>query len=125
MMMGRSCVAAGFLLKFKFCTQVLCRFYIESGAEPSTTESLARQEDTQYSCRSTQLKLFAPSFLTRYLQLRNVPFHIFGAKAKNQFRKPMPGMWYELENVFRKDGIEIGALYPDYLWYVRLLTRYV
>ncbi|KIM72492.1 hypothetical protein PILCRDRAFT_16074 [Piloderma croceum F 1598] len=39
--------------------------------------------------------------------LQDVPFRIFGAKAKDQFRKPMPGMWYELENIFGKDGIEI------------------
>lgn len=24
----------------------------------------------------------------------------------------MPGMWYELENIFGKDGIEIGVLFP-------------
>jgi len=39
--------------------------------------------------------------------LPDVPFRIFGAKEKDQFRKPMPGIWYELERVFREDGVEI------------------
>jgi hypothetical protein len=46
----------------------------------------------------------------QFLQLPDVPFRIFGAKEKDQFRKPMPGIWYELERVFREDGVEIGAL---------------
>jgi bifunctional polynucleotide phosphatase/kinase len=59
------------------------------------------------------------------LQLQDVPFRIFGAKAKDQFRKPMPGMWYELENLFGKDGIEIGVLFPRYvLVCLHLLMKY-
>ncbi|PFH49880.1 hypothetical protein AMATHDRAFT_4500 [Amanita thiersii Skay4041] len=44
--------------------------------------------------------------------LPDVPFHIFAAIARDQYRKPMPGIWYELENIFRQDGIEIGTRHP-------------
>jgi bifunctional polynucleotide phosphatase/kinase len=29
------------------------------------------------------------------------------ASQRDQFRKPMPGMWYELEKIFRDEGVEI------------------
>jgi len=55
----------------------------------------------------------ASCLFSQLLQLQDVPFRIFGATAKDQFRKPMPGMWYELENIFGQDGIEIGVLFPS------------
>ncbi|GLB35210.1 putative PNK3P-domain-containing protein [Lyophyllum shimeji] len=39
--------------------------------------------------------------------LRDVPFRLFAATAKDGYRKPMPGMWSELERIFREDGVEI------------------
>ncbi|KIM49030.1 hypothetical protein M413DRAFT_438191 [Hebeloma cylindrosporum] len=39
--------------------------------------------------------------------LKDVPFHIFAAIAKDQYRKPMPGMWSELERLFEEDGVKI------------------
>ncbi|EGO24781.1 hypothetical protein SERLADRAFT_449528 [Serpula lacrymans var. lacrymans S7.9] len=39
--------------------------------------------------------------------LPSVPFRIFAATAKDGYRKPMPGMWYELERMFKADNIEI------------------
>ncbi|KIL68653.1 hypothetical protein M378DRAFT_158497 [Amanita muscaria Koide BX008] len=39
--------------------------------------------------------------------LSELPFRLFAATAKDWYRKPMPGMWYELERIFRADGIEI------------------
>lgn len=39
--------------------------------------------------------------------LPSVPFRIFAASAKDGFRKPMPGMWDELERIFAKDGVQI------------------
>ncbi|KAI9454202.1 PNK3P-domain-containing protein [Russula earlei] len=36
-----------------------------------------------------------------------LPFHILAATAKDGHRKPMPGMWLELEQIFAKDGITI------------------
>jgi len=29
------------------------------------------------------------------------------ASQRDQFRKPMPGMWYELEKIFKDEGVEI------------------
>jgi bifunctional polynucleotide phosphatase/kinase len=39
--------------------------------------------------------------------LPSVPFRIFAASAKDGFRKPMPGMWNELEHIFSEDGVQI------------------
>ncbi|KAF8504317.1 polynucleotide kinase 3 phosphatase-domain-containing protein [Russula emetica] len=36
-----------------------------------------------------------------------LPFRIFAATARDGHRKPMPGMWFELERIFAKDGITI------------------
>ena len=41
-------------------------------------------------------------------QLPNVPFRIFAATEKDGFRKPIPGMWYELERIFAEEGVQIG-----------------
>ncbi|KAH6918831.1 polynucleotide kinase 3'-phosphatase [Coprinopsis sp. MPI-PUGE-AT-0042] len=37
----------------------------------------------------------------------DVPLHLFAATGKDQYRKPMPGMWEELEAIFSKDGVTI------------------
>ncbi|KAF8078204.1 polynucleotide kinase 3 phosphatase-domain-containing protein, partial [Lyophyllum atratum] len=42
--------------------------------------------------------------------LPDVPFRLFAATAKDGFRKPMPGMWTELERIFREEGIEIDKI---------------
>ncbi|TFY81192.1 hypothetical protein EWM64_g2825 [Hericium alpestre] len=39
--------------------------------------------------------------------LPDVPFRIFAATAKDGYRKPIPGMWYELEKIFSAEGVEI------------------
>ncbi|KAI9569087.1 polynucleotide kinase 3 phosphatase-domain-containing protein [Boletus coccyginus] len=39
--------------------------------------------------------------------LPDVPFHIFAACAKDGYRKPMPGMWYELERIFKEQHVDI------------------
>ncbi|KAH9975259.1 polynucleotide kinase 3 phosphatase-domain-containing protein [Lactifluus volemus] len=36
-----------------------------------------------------------------------LPFRIFAATAKDGHRKPMPGIWLELERIFAQDGITI------------------
>jgi bifunctional polynucleotide phosphatase/kinase len=36
-----------------------------------------------------------------------VPFRILAATARDGYRKPLPGMWYELERIYREDGIII------------------
>ncbi|CDO70582.1 hypothetical protein BN946_scf184636.g15 [Trametes cinnabarina] len=39
--------------------------------------------------------------------LSDVPFHLFAATEKDGYRKPIPGMWYELERIFAQDGVHI------------------
>lgn len=41
-------------------------------------------------------------------QCPDLPFRIFGAKEKDGFRKPMPGVWYELQKIFADHGVDIG-----------------
>ncbi|KAI0086680.1 PNK3P-domain-containing protein [Irpex rosettiformis] len=37
----------------------------------------------------------------------NVPFHIYAAIEKDGYRKPMPGMWYEIQRLFEEQGVSI------------------
>ncbi|CCM00147.1 uncharacterized protein FIBRA_02174 [Fibroporia radiculosa] len=37
----------------------------------------------------------------------DVPFRIFAATARDEYRKPMPGMWYELERIYASDSVQI------------------
>ncbi|KAH9946406.1 PNK3P-domain-containing protein [Epithele typhae] len=39
--------------------------------------------------------------------LPDVPFRIFAATEKDGYRKPMPGMWQELERIYAGDGVQI------------------
>ncbi|KDR81406.1 hypothetical protein GALMADRAFT_239283 [Galerina marginata CBS 339.88] len=39
--------------------------------------------------------------------LSEVPFRIFAATGKDQYRKPMPGMWFEIERLFMEEGVHI------------------
>ncbi|KAF8634390.1 hypothetical protein AX17_004203, partial [Amanita inopinata Kibby_2008] len=41
------------------------------------------------------------------MALAEVPFRLFAATAKDRYRKPMPGIWQELERIFRDDHVEI------------------
>lgn len=49
-------------------------------------------------------------------QLSQVPFRILAATQKDQYRKPMPGMWYEIERIFREEGVEIGMQSFGFAW---------
>jgi bifunctional polynucleotide phosphatase/kinase len=42
--------------------------------------------------------------------LGEVPFRLLAATAKDRYRKPMPGMWCELERMFCEGGIEIDCI---------------
>ncbi|KDQ60548.1 hypothetical protein JAAARDRAFT_55276 [Jaapia argillacea MUCL 33604] len=39
--------------------------------------------------------------------LPETPFRLLAATAKDGYRKPMPGMWYELERIFEQDHVQI------------------
>lgn len=47
--------------------------------------------------------------LKQVLQLPDVPFRLLAATAKDRYRKPIPGMWYELERIFAEENVSIGA----------------
>ena len=46
------------------------------------------------------------------VKLSEVPFHLYAATAKNGYRKPMPGMWYALEGLYKAEGVPIGKPKP-------------
>ncbi|KAI0811093.1 PNK3P-domain-containing protein [Irpex lacteus] len=37
----------------------------------------------------------------------DVPFHIYAATEKDGYRKPMPGMWYEIRRLYEEQGVHI------------------
>ncbi|KAF9472603.1 PNK3P-domain-containing protein [Pholiota conissans] len=39
--------------------------------------------------------------------LKDTPFRLMAATQRDSFRKPMPGMWYELERIFKEEDITI------------------
>ncbi|KAF8623947.1 hypothetical protein AX15_006112 [Amanita polypyramis BW_CC] len=39
--------------------------------------------------------------------LPDTPFRLFAATAKDRYRKPMPGIWYEFERIAHSTGLEI------------------
>jgi bifunctional polynucleotide phosphatase/kinase len=39
--------------------------------------------------------------------LPTLPFRLLAACAKDRYRKPMPGMWYEIERIFMEQNVEI------------------
>ncbi|KAH8108211.1 PNK3P-domain-containing protein [Cristinia sonorae] len=41
------------------------------------------------------------------IPLPEVPFRIYAATAKDGYRKPIPGMWYELEREFARENVQI------------------
>ncbi|PIL23691.1 hypothetical protein GSI_13440 [Ganoderma sinense ZZ0214-1] len=41
--------------------------------------------------------------------LPDVPFHIFAAIEKDGYRKPIPGMWYELHRIFAEQDVQIDV----------------
>ncbi|KAH9951436.1 PNK3P-domain-containing protein [Amylocystis lapponica] len=57
---------------------------------------------TNQALRSPQLAEWK-----KKIPLIDVPFRLFAATARDGFRKPMPGMWDELERVFAEDNVQI------------------
>ncbi|KAI0646745.1 PNK3P-domain-containing protein [Trametes meyenii] len=41
--------------------------------------------------------------------LSDVPFRLFAATEKDGYRKPIPGMWYELERIFAQEHVQIDV----------------
>lgn len=45
----------------------------------------------------------------------SLPFRLFAATEKDFYRKPMPGMWRELERIFSEQETIIGMVFPWFL----------
>ncbi|KIY45168.1 polynucleotide kinase 3'-phosphatase [Fistulina hepatica ATCC 64428] len=57
--------------------------------------------------RATELPKWKQKLALIAESLPAVPFRVFAATAKDEYRKPMLGMWHELENIFKEDGVEV------------------
>ncbi|KAJ6623111.1 polynucleotide kinase 3 phosphatase-domain-containing protein [Mycena sp. CBHHK59/15] len=53
------------------------------------------------------LKKLKDKFALIAAALPTVPFRLFAATAKDNYRKPMPGMWQELEKIYAEEGVQI------------------
>ncbi|ETW85637.1 hypothetical protein HETIRDRAFT_470728 [Heterobasidion irregulare TC 32-1] len=65
--------------------------------------------------RSSQLEEWKKKISLVASALPDVPFRLLAATAKDGYRKPMPGMWYELERVFKAEGVEIDKATSFYV----------
>lgn len=43
-----------------------------------------------------------------FSQIPDIPFLILAATSRDQYRKPIPGMWWELQKLWENKGVEIG-----------------
>ncbi|KAA1478773.1 PNK3P-domain-containing protein [Dentipellis sp. KUC8613] len=57
--------------------------------------------------RSAQLDSWKKKMALIANALPDVPFHLFAATAKDGHRKPMPGMWRELQAIFAQERVPI------------------
>ncbi|KAJ2916023.1 hypothetical protein MD484_g4408, partial [Candolleomyces efflorescens] len=57
--------------------------------------------------KATPLKTWKEKVALIARALEPVPFRLFAATVKDQYRKPMPGMWDELERLYAQDGVQI------------------
>lgn len=60
-------------------------------------------------CILTRPLLIINLYILTRLQLHDTPFRIFAATKRDVFRKPMPGMWYEIESMFKSSGVDVGS----------------
>lgn len=64
-----------------------------------------------------QIKIFRDKVTAIAETIPDVPFRVFAATAKDGYRKPLPGMWTELESILKQDDIIIGAIIISYVYY--------
>ncbi|TEB36065.1 PNK3P-domain-containing protein [Coprinellus micaceus] len=57
--------------------------------------------------KSAQLATWKEKVAKIAKALESIPFRILAATMKDEFRKPMPGMWCALEKIFEQDGVTI------------------
>ncbi|KIO19192.1 hypothetical protein M407DRAFT_31177 [Tulasnella calospora MUT 4182] len=67
-----------------------------------------KSKDLDARAKLPRFKKFFDKLTLIASALPAVPFRVFVATSKDQYRKPIPGTWFELEKLFRNEGIEIG-----------------
>ena len=73
-------------------------------------QSLPRRSGSESSSLLQNIKSQVDSLSLLLIQLPDVPFRLFAASAKDEFRKPLIGMWTKLEALYREQNVTIGAL---------------
>lgn len=86
--------------------QILHRHHHQPGAPHYCPHKRLEEEDPSHSCcRKPTFFFISP---TDGPQLSDIPFRILAATEKDGFRKPIPGMWYELERIWAENNVQIG-----------------
>lgn len=100
--------------------QVRHRVDHESGTQGGGARRLEEKDTTDCERGTPCLALpcRSPLASNTVIQLPDVPFRLFAACAKDGYRKPMPGMWYELERIFKEHHVDIGT------WPCRILAAW-
>ncbi|KAG5636108.1 hypothetical protein H0H81_009104 [Sphagnurus paluster] len=83
---------------------------------PNVPEKLKEAVDSGYTVVIISNQALKPAALKTWklkissiaAALPNIPFRLFAATAKDGYRKPMLGMWSELESILAKEGVTIN-----------------
>ncbi|KZT03593.1 PNK3P-domain-containing protein [Laetiporus sulphureus 93-53] len=62
---------------------------------------------TNQALRSTALVDWKKKIPAIGAALPDIPFRLLASIARDGYRKPMPGMWYQLEHIFAEDNVQI------------------
>lgn len=74
-----------------------------------------KSKDLDARAKLPRFKKFFDKLTLIASALPAVPFRVFVATSKDQYRKPIPGTWFELEKLFRNEGIEIDLSKSYYI----------
>ncbi|KAF4571436.1 hypothetical protein EYR36_008773 [Pleurotus pulmonarius] len=80
---------------------------VKSKLETVIAEGYALVIISNQGIKPERLKVWKEKVKSIAAALPDVPFRLFAATAKDGFRKPMPGMWTELERMVAEFGQEI------------------
>ncbi|EKM82888.1 hypothetical protein AGABI1DRAFT_125354 [Agaricus bisporus var. burnettii JB137-S8] len=87
---------------------------------PTRLHEVARQGYTivffsNQAIKPLALKKWKEKIITIASALDDVPFRVYAATAKDGYRKPMLGMWWELEKVFKEENCEIDLTHSFFV----------
>ncbi|KDQ24535.1 hypothetical protein PLEOSDRAFT_1046687, partial [Pleurotus ostreatus PC15] len=80
---------------------------VKSKLEAVVAEGYSLVIISNQGIKTERLKVWREKVKSIAAALPDVPFRLFAATAKDGFRKPMPGMWTELERMVAEHGQEI------------------